>query len=131
MKDIEMGDLCCELCNINFQTTKSLCSHVAKFHLGNVLYKCESCGKGFMSKGGIEGHISQHLSDSQKISCTHSDCNVTFGRHQSLKKHLKTVHGNQKQVHCKFCKKGFKTKDNKVAREMGCKENTDRKEFFC
>ena len=58
VKDIEMGDLCCELCNINFQTTKSLCSRVAKFHLGNVLYECESCGKGFMSKGGIEGHKS-------------------------------------------------------------------------
>ena len=89
VKDIEMGDLCCELCNMNFQTTKSLCSHVAKFHLGNVLYKCESCGKGFMSKGGIEGHKSQHLLELQKLLCTHSDCNVAFGRPQSLKKLLK------------------------------------------
>ena len=84
-----------------------------------------------MSKGGIEGHKSQHLPHSEKLKCTHSDCNVTFGRAQSLKKHLKTVHGKQKKVNCKFCKKSFKTKDNKVTHEMGCKENINRKELFC
>ena len=92
VKDIQMGDLFCELCNMIFKTTKCLCSHVAKCHLGNVLYKCNICGKGFMSKGGIEGHKSQYLPESDKLKCTHSDCNVTFGRAQSLKKHLKTVH---------------------------------------
>ena len=38
VKDIQMGDLFCELCNMNFKTTKSLRSHVAKCHLENVLY---------------------------------------------------------------------------------------------
>ena len=37
VKEIQMGDLYCELCNMNFKTTKSLCSHVAKCHLGDVL----------------------------------------------------------------------------------------------
>ena len=82
VKDIQMGDLSCELCNMNFRTAKGLCSNVAKFHLGNVLYKCEIYGKEFMSKGGIEGHKSQHFPESQKISCTHSDYNVTSGRPQ-------------------------------------------------
>ena len=74
-----------------------------------------------MSKGGIEGHKAKYLPESQKLTCTHSNWNVTFGRPQSLKKHLKTVHGKQKKVYCKFYKKSFKTKDNKVAHEMGCK----------
>ena len=131
VKDIQMGDLYCQLCNMNFTTTKSLHSHVAKCHLGDVLYKCDICGKGFMSKVGIEGHKVQHLPASEKLACSHSNCNVTFARAQSLKKHLKNVHGKQKAVYCNFCKKSFKTKDNKVAHEMGCKENTQRKELFC
>ena len=89
VKEIQMGDLYCELCNMKFKRTKSLHSYVAKCHLGDVLYKCDTCGKGFMSKGGIEGHKSQHLPESEKIACTHSNCNVKFTRAQSLKKHLK------------------------------------------
>ena len=104
---------------------------MAKCHLGDVLYRCDTCGKGFMSKVGIEENKSQHLPESEKIACTHSNCNVKFARAQSLKKHLKNVHGKQKEVYCNFCKKGFKTKDNKVAHEMGHKENTERKELFC
>ena len=111
VKEIQMGDLYCQLCNMNFTTTKSLRSHVAKCHLGDVLYKCDICGKGFMSKVGIEGHKVQHLPDSERLACSHSNCNVTFARAQSLKKTFKNctwkTEGSELQVlQKKFQNKG-------------------------
>ena len=105
VKEIQMGDLYCQLCNMNFKTTKSLHSHVAKCHLGDILYKCDICGKGFMSKVGIEGHKVQHLSESEKLACSHSNCNVTFARAQSLKKHLKMYMENRRKCIANFAKK--------------------------
>ena len=46
MKDVEVGDVECDICNLTFKTTKSLRSHNEKVHAGKVLYQCSECGKG-------------------------------------------------------------------------------------
>ena len=53
VKDVEIGDIHCDPCNMDFPTTKSLRSHNKKCHQGKVLYQCSECGKGLMSKEGM------------------------------------------------------------------------------
>ena len=48
VKDVEVGDVTCDICNLTFKTTKSLRFHNEKVHAGKVLYQCSECGKGFM-----------------------------------------------------------------------------------
>ena len=90
---MEVGDVECDICNLTFKTTKSLRSHNEKVHAGKVLYQCSECGKGLMSKEGIEKHKLQHGDESEKLKCEHEGCKVTFSRKQSLKKHMKQFHG--------------------------------------
>ena len=67
VKDVEVGDVTCDICNLTFKTTKSLRSHNEKVHAGKVHYQCSECGKGLMSKEGIEKHKLQHGDESEKL----------------------------------------------------------------
>ena len=44
------GDLKCEVCDIIYKSTLELRHHIKKFHKNVYLFKCDICGKGFMSK---------------------------------------------------------------------------------
>ena len=133
MKDVEIGDTHCDPCNMDFPTTKSLRSHNEKCHQGKVLYQCSECGKGLMSKEGMEKHKLQHGDREGMLLCKEPGCTAKFARPQSLKKHMKNKHGPGagKKYQCIYCKKEVSSVDNKKAHEMGCKENKDRKELFC
>ena len=64
-------------------------------HKGEYLYTCEICNKGFIQKEGYNTHKLVHVPDSEKIPCTHKDCEVKFVSKRNLNAHLKSQHGER------------------------------------
>ena len=62
----ESGDTKCIVCDIDCRLPRELKHHIKIFHKGKVLYKCEVCGKGFMSKEGVKGHEKVHKEVEEK-----------------------------------------------------------------
>ena len=50
LKENEVRDLC-------FTATNGLSLHIAKVHPSTVLMSCDTCGKGFHSRGNLEKHV--------------------------------------------------------------------------
>ena len=62
----ESGDTKCIVCDIYCRLPHELKHHIKKFHKGKVLYQCNVCGKGFMSKEGVKGHEKVHKEVEEK-----------------------------------------------------------------
>ena len=59
-------------------------------------------------KFGIKSSLKRHLKSvhhEEKVKCM--ICNKMFGYQQSLKDHKITAHGMKGQYQCKFCDRGF------------------------
>ena len=69
-----------------------------KSHQDKYLYICEVCDKGFTQREGFNNHKLVHAPDSERIQCTHEDCDVTFNSTRNLKAHLKTQHGVKRYI---------------------------------
>ena len=67
----------CSFCDKTFFNTVNLKRHVVDTHeqLGNLNFKCETCSKGFKSKGEFRAHVKIHLTDS--YSCQMCDKKLT------------------------------------------------------
>ena len=60
-----------------------------------------------------------------KFKCDH--CEEKFNRQETLKRHVKTIHGGDvcksEEYKCKFCMKTFNRNDNKRRHEVNCLKN--------
>ena len=137
LPEIEKGSTVCPVCKEDYYTPNAIVAHYSKFHKNEYLYHCNICGKGFMSPLGYRLHMKGHNKD-ERSPCEEDECKKvkkTFGSKSALKKHMKGQHPTEEQrkamqnIKCQFCKKKFKTKDNKNEHELGCVLNPDREEL--
>ena len=83
-------------------------THIAE-HLKIV---CEDCGKSFKQKTTYRLHILKEHSDLKEqeanmLQCQHPGCDFTTLFRNSLGKHFKRVHLNEKNYLCTHCPKSF------------------------
>lgn len=84
----------CSTCGYMAYTKCTLKMHL-RIHTKEYPYKCKSCG--YESKWS--GHMKKHVSGHFRIKC--DDCESTFTKMSSLKKHKQTAHANRFQ--CSTC----------------------------
>ena len=128
--EYNVGDTECK-CGHKAKTTHALQLHIMKMHKGKYLYTCEICQKGFTQKDGYKTHQLVHGPQSEKISCTHKDCDVTFVSKRTLNAHLKTQHGERRFFVCCHCTKTYSTRGILSEHVKGCKQNPYRVPTFC
>ncbi|XP_078359971.1 uncharacterized protein LOC144644372 [Oculina patagonica] len=61
-------------------------------------------------KGGVHGTAPHFKPNTQMESCKY--CDKTFKTQRSLKRHVKSVHGQKKAFQCSKCKRAFNRRDN-------------------
>ena len=101
----------CDQCPKSFPLHSILASHIASTHeLKKCSQICDVCGKTIAgSKNKIKQHMLVHTGE--KIKC--SQCDITFSRPGSLRRHMQHQHQLQlkQQLHfCDVCGKGWKTR---------------------
>ena len=70
------------------------------------IFSCNSCYRKFSSKDYLRDNAKTHIE--VDFECDH--CQEIFKNKQSLKQHVKTIHGN-KALLCILCPKTFARKD--------------------
>ncbi|XP_053407619.1 protein sister of odd and bowel-like isoform X7 [Mercenaria mercenaria] len=88
----------CDTCGHIFTSRFGLKMHCKSIHLKTFKYKCEVCTKGYNQMAAYKGHMASHM-DILKEKCPH--CTLTFQYKNSLKEHVKSVHGLKTKLKCK------------------------------
>ena len=99
----------CDQCSKSFPLHSILASHIASTHdLKKCSQICDVCGKTIAgSKNKIKQHMLVHTGE--KIKCT--ECDITFSRPGSLRRHMQHQHNSSPQTHfCDVCGKGWNTR---------------------
>lgn len=112
-----------EDCEREYKSKRGLQVHI-KTHNKKYTIICELCGKGFMDRSNLDGHINSKHMSSKPYKC--SKCNASFSWISNLRRHrkkCKTTAGPQVPVQCHACKKVFKHKSS-LKRHM--KSHTSR-----
>ena len=128
------GDLKCDVCNIFYKSTLELRHHIKKFHKNVYLFKCDMCGKGFMSKESKKMHEKAH-GDGDKEEVAYAGgyckkCEKGFTWPKSYKKHMNAFHSKKKPLKCSTCPKTFRTKDDLDQHFVRCPTNPNKKQPF-
>ena len=109
----------CNHCNETFSVQRELKRHLAKMHKNlddERKYICDICRKSYKRQGNLDNHqqvdhgIEKEASTQNNIKLC-SLCSKYFTGMQSLKCHLRRIHGNQENVICSDCGKCFKDKN--------------------
>ena len=101
----------CKPCDKTYTTGAGLRKHKAKHDPQLVKerksFKCDLCGKEFLSPNSIKYHLDSHH-ERNKLNCEF--CNKTFIKIHEFENHL-TVHKNngKKDFKCELCGKDFET----------------------
>ena len=106
-------------CEKNFLRDTHLKHHIKSAHSSVRDYVCswDRCGKGFATGTRLRRHEAAHESK-EKWQCTaYSGCDLTFRKHDTLQRHIKTVHEFRKAFPCteldsvsrESCASGFDT----------------------
>jgi KRAB domain-containing zinc finger protein len=88
----------CDICGKVFSQRCTMLMHRRSMHLGIFPYKCQICGKGYVSKVNLDGHMTIHTGE-RTFKCIM--CLKEFQYKASLEKHVKTLHPEQKSNHCR------------------------------
>ncbi|KAF9419610.1 hypothetical protein HW555_003888 [Spodoptera exigua] len=89
----------CKACGKNFDSQRSLKSHINHFHLLLRPHKCPECGKGFYNKNEMKRHTVKHTK-LKEYQC--QICSKYYVTRSSLKSHMK-IHDNQELFTCERC----------------------------
>ena len=79
----------CSTCMKTFSSKSHLIRHEKTIHLGIFPYTCHLCGKGFVTKDHLKGHVSNHTGD-HSYKC--SVCSEVFTWKSTRDKHLRLHH---------------------------------------
>ncbi|XP_038211596.1 zinc finger protein 260-like isoform X2 [Zerene cesonia] len=109
----------CAVCDKRFVSRATYDNHLkyTKAHANDnsiLRFQCDTCGKGFRSKGELRDHIhSQHLGKTQH-KCP--ICDKLLSSRRSTTRHVKSVHHGlvetRKDKVCQICGKTFSSKKN-------------------
>jgi KRAB domain-containing zinc finger protein len=98
----------CETCGKTFRSKAGLNSH-AKEHNGIFKFLCQTCGKRFNSKDTYENHLAMH-EQIKPYECT--SCKKKFANKSNLNRHAQNcgIFENSTSLNCDICGKVFKQK---------------------
>lgn len=77
----------CERCHKGFRQKRDLQRHVLT-HTGEKPFACKICGRGFSRKDKLSIHVRSH--NKQKVCC--EVCNTSYDELQTLQRHTAAVH---------------------------------------
>ena len=109
-----------EGCTKDFLRSSHLQHHIKSAHSDVRDYVCEheGCGKSFITGSRLKRHYAAH-EGRQKFACTVDGCGQTFRKHNTLQKHLISIHEGRKAFTCQVlndegrpCGAGFETASN-------------------
>ncbi|KAL9700480.1 hypothetical protein quinque_003921 [Culex quinquefasciatus] len=89
----------CEYCQKIFKVKQDLQEHVKAVHLGEIVFKCETCGTEYRSKTALRNHQARH-SDVYNFPC--QQCDKKFKVKILLHKHIQSVH-KEASLECEHC----------------------------
>ena len=87
--------------------------------------KCTECEKYFHTTFEMKSHLRVHKKD--KFLC--SQCDYSSAYYNTLKRHIGTVHGDERNFICGKCGAAFKTKDILTGHELSI--HSDQRNFEC
>ena len=137
--DPSMPTFKCPVCEQILSTKSILKRHIQTVH-ENPTFESEKCGEKLSRKNHYNRHLREAYSIEHKLNmhyaspeilykfkCDH--CEEKFNRNETLKRHVKTIHGDDvyesEEYKCKFCMKTFNRNDNKRRHEASCPKNKD------
>ncbi|XP_053703457.1 gastrula zinc finger protein XlCGF8.2DB-like isoform X1 [Synchiropus splendidus] len=97
---------CCSECGKMYSCPRSLNQH-KKIHSGEKPFRCPECGKRFGFKGDLKKHLQIHSEPQQTCSV----CNKTFLTKESLSRHFRRLHIDEKPFSCSVCKRTYALRD--------------------
>ena len=99
-----MAVIPCETCGQNFGSNFALQRHIQAVHLGQRNFTCVTCGEGFVRQDQFRNHVRRNHENVQ-IQC--QICSQTFATVENRNRHLRTVHGGQRNYKCVSCDMSF------------------------
>lgn len=114
----------CSQCNMRFVQKSQLTVH-ERIHSGIKPYRCQICHTAFAHSTALKMHVYRHTGE-KPFKCLICP-NRAFSQLPHLKKHMLSIHKTDKPYLCVGCKKYFKTKNQLLDHENGCKEALDKK----
>ncbi|XP_033348982.1 zinc finger protein 431-like [Bombus vosnesenskii] len=88
-------------CNEVFKKWLLLCAHKKTQHVND--YKCNNCGKIFLSKRHLKIHSQTHMENRSVVSCPFEKCPRVYYFKSNLTHHIRTYHLGEK-YECDICK---------------------------
>ena len=113
----------CPYCPWLFSSPRTMAKH--KYSHDEIMYECETCGRGFTFKSQYDSHRRVHLKI-QGYVCFKANCGQRFKRESELNAHLKAH--TSKPISCEYC--DYKNTDKRNVRAH-MRVHSDELPFFC
>ena len=118
----------CDVCPKEFAHKASLIVHQRK-HTGERPFKCLVCDNKFKGSSELKGHEMKHTKG-QDFLCT--TCDKKFRWKNSMMKHIRYTHLEERPFQCETCQKSFVNKDYlKIHGKIHSGGTTYNKGTFC